>query len=275
MNPKISTGLSPLGATIPRALGSWLVRIKVPTPVVNPAMTLTGQSLATTPSLEAPEANWRTPQPKVMTGRASRPCCETAPTTRREMAAAGPVTARVVPPMRPPATPETAAVTRPTSAGTPEAKAMAKDNGTATQPTVRPAEISVNSVSLLNMCFHSGIMVLIPRKSKPSSETAFLAGALATESFSESSAFVAKLLDAMSMGGRAEFFRNFEAASGSLIEKFRVWRDLFFSSRSNEEKWKTIVLEGLAADASERTGLNRPAERCARTETLMAVDMVC
>ena len=54
------------------------------------------------------------------------------------IAAAGPVMAKVVPPNRPPATPETAAVTNPTSAGTPLATAMARLSGTATHPIVRP-----------------------------------------------------------------------------------------------------------------------------------------
>mmetsp|Transcript_22966 Transcript_22966/g.48888 ORF Transcript_22966/g.48888 Transcript_22966/m.48888 type:complete len:287 (-) Transcript_22966:440-1300(-) len=263
MNPNNSTGLRPEGAVMPSALGSWLVRMRVPTPVVNPAMTLTGQSLATTPSLVTPDANWRAPHPRVMTGRASRPWASTAPTTKREMAAAGPVTARVVPPMSPPATPETAAVTRPTSAGTPEARAIASERGTATHPTVSPAEMSVKTVSLLNMCFHSGIMVLIPRMSKPLSEAADLTGDLARVSFSSSS--VATLVEAdraMSMGGRAEFLRKL---LGVLIEKDRVvvaGRDLpgYPSSRSTEVRWKTIEPEGPdVVEASVRRGWMRPA----------------
>ena len=77
----------------------------------------------------------------------------------------GPVTARVVPPMRAPATPETAAVTSPTSAGTPLAKAMASDSGTAMHPTVNPADMSVKSVSagLVSMRFHSGNNLGMPK----------------------------------------------------------------------------------------------------------------
>mmetsp|Transcript_10599 Transcript_10599/g.31002 ORF Transcript_10599/g.31002 Transcript_10599/m.31002 type:complete len:254 (-) Transcript_10599:599-1360(-) len=229
INPSNSIGFNPEGAVIPNALGSWLVKMRVPTPVVNPAITLTGQSLATTPSLVAPEANWRAPQPRVISGRASIPCCSTAPTTSKEMAAAGPVTARVVPPINPAATPETAAVTNPTSAGTPEAKAMAKLRGTAMHPTVIPAEMSVKRVSLSNILFHSGINLPNPRMSMlDSSEAAFRTGALDGVSFSASSE--AALVEAdcfcdletMSMGGRAAFFRKVEdAALGILIEKAR------------------------------------------------------
>mmetsp|Transcript_1679 Transcript_1679/g.3356 ORF Transcript_1679/g.3356 Transcript_1679/m.3356 type:complete len:348 (-) Transcript_1679:84-1127(-) len=242
MNPSSSMGFNPEGATMPSAFGSWLVRMRVPTPVVNPAMTLTGQSLATTPSLDAPDASCRAPQPSVMSGRASRPCCSTAPTTSKEMAAAGPVTARVVPPMRPAATPETAAVTSPISAGTPEASAMARLRGTATHPTVKPAEISVKSVSLLNIFFHSGIIVPTPRMSREddgddSSETALRIGALARVSFSswstfalafaftpalvEADCFWEETLASISMGGNAAFFRKLEAALGILMEKDR------------------------------------------------------
>mmetsp|Transcript_5188 Transcript_5188/g.8191 ORF Transcript_5188/g.8191 Transcript_5188/m.8191 type:complete len:269 (-) Transcript_5188:475-1281(-) len=172
MNPSNSTGFIPAGAVIPSAFGSCPVKMSVPTPVVNPAITDTGTNLATTPSRVIPDASCRAPQPMVMMGSASNPCCSTAPTTKRLIAAAGPVTARVVPPIRPPATPETAAVTKPTSAGTPLAKAMANDRGTAMHPTVKPADTSVKMVSLLNIRFQSGIKVDKPRsqgKSFPSS----------------------------------------------------------------------------------------------------------
>ena len=85
--------------------------------------------------------------------------------TNNEIAAAGPVTANVVPPNKPPATPDTTAVTNPTSAGTPLAKAIANDNGIATHPTVNPAEISVYTVSLLNIFFHSGTKDCRPKTS--------------------------------------------------------------------------------------------------------------
>mmetsp|Transcript_10614 Transcript_10614/g.15150 ORF Transcript_10614/g.15150 Transcript_10614/m.15150 type:complete len:256 (-) Transcript_10614:597-1364(-) len=163
MNPINSMGFIPVGADIPKAFGNCPVRMSVPTPVVNPAMTETGTSLVTTPKRVTPDASWRPPQASVMKGRASSPCSLTAPTMRRLMAAAGPVTARVVPPSKPPATPETAAVTRPTSAGTPLATAMARDRGTAIQPTVRPAEMSVRRMSGLNIFFHSGIKDGIPK----------------------------------------------------------------------------------------------------------------
>mmetsp|Transcript_91730 Transcript_91730/g.137355 ORF Transcript_91730/g.137355 Transcript_91730/m.137355 type:complete len:248 (+) Transcript_91730:1488-2231(+) len=163
MYPSNSMGFMPVGATIPRAFGIWPVKMRVPTPVVKPAMTDTGTNLVTTPRRVTPDANWSPPQARVMTGRASIPCCSTAPTTRRLIAAAGPVMASVVPPNIPPATPDTAAVTSPTSAGTPLATAIAKDKGTAMQPTVRPAEISVKRVSVLNIFFHSGISLGIPK----------------------------------------------------------------------------------------------------------------
>ena len=72
------------------------------------------------------------------------------------MAAAGPVMARVVPPNRPPATPETAAVTSPTSGGTSLATAMARERGTAMHPTVIPAAMSVNTVDGLSILAYSG-----------------------------------------------------------------------------------------------------------------------
>jgi len=82
------------------------------------------------------------PLHSVMKGSAERPCVCTASHTSSEIAAAGPVIASVVPPIRPPATPATAALTNPTAGGTSLARAMARESGTATQPTAIPAETS-------------------------------------------------------------------------------------------------------------------------------------
>mmetsp|Transcript_46835 Transcript_46835/g.114217 ORF Transcript_46835/g.114217 Transcript_46835/m.114217 type:complete len:202 (+) Transcript_46835:1574-2179(+) len=126
-------------------------------------MTEIGTNLAATPRRVTPDATWRPPHASVMNGNASSPCCWTAPTMRRLMAAAGPVTANVVPPISPPATPDTAAVTNPTSAGTPDATAIASDRGTAMQPTVIPAETSANKFSDdESIFFHSGTSGGIP-----------------------------------------------------------------------------------------------------------------
>mmetsp|Transcript_2862 Transcript_2862/g.6625 ORF Transcript_2862/g.6625 Transcript_2862/m.6625 type:complete len:241 (+) Transcript_2862:1462-2184(+) len=169
-----STGLRPAGADMPSALGTCPDRMRVPTPVVKPAITDTGTSLATTPRRVTPDANCNPPVANVMKGRASRPCAWTAPTTSKLMAAAGPVTANVVPPRSPPATPETAAVTRPTSAGTPLARAIASDSGTAMQPTVIPADMSVNMVSELNMRFQSGTSDGMPKSNRKGLDLALL-----------------------------------------------------------------------------------------------------
>mmetsp|Transcript_14803 Transcript_14803/g.28185 ORF Transcript_14803/g.28185 Transcript_14803/m.28185 type:complete len:243 (+) Transcript_14803:1261-1989(+) len=160
-----SIGFKPAGAVMPSALGTCPAKMSAPTPVVNPAITETGTNLAITPTLDTPEANCNPPQASVINGNASNPCCWTAPTINKLIAAAGPVTASVVPPNRPPATPDTAAVTNPTSAGTPDANAMARFNGTATHPTVIPAEMSVRRVSRANIFRHSGHRDAIPRKS--------------------------------------------------------------------------------------------------------------
>mmetsp|Transcript_20642 Transcript_20642/g.59956 ORF Transcript_20642/g.59956 Transcript_20642/m.59956 type:complete len:267 (+) Transcript_20642:1414-2214(+) len=164
-NAIVSMGFIPAGAVIPSAFGTWPVRIIAPTPHVNPAMTETGTNFAKTPARVTPEATCKPPQAKVMKGSASSPCSVTAPTTSKLMAAAGPVIAKVVPPKRPPATPETAAVTNPTSGGTPLATAMASDRGTAMQPTAIPAETSVMSVEGLSIVFHSGRREGMPRSS--------------------------------------------------------------------------------------------------------------
>mmetsp|Transcript_3026 Transcript_3026/g.5576 ORF Transcript_3026/g.5576 Transcript_3026/m.5576 type:complete len:221 (-) Transcript_3026:252-914(-) len=162
-NPTVSIGFKPEGAVNPNALGTWPERIMVPTPVVKPAMTETGTSLAQTPRRVTPDTNCNPPHARVIKGSDSNPCSVTAPTTNKLMAAAGPVIARVVPPMRPPASPETAAVVNPTSGGTPLATAMANDRGTAMQPTVIPADTSVKSVEVLNILRQSTIKEGRPR----------------------------------------------------------------------------------------------------------------
>mmetsp|Transcript_10304 Transcript_10304/g.28966 ORF Transcript_10304/g.28966 Transcript_10304/m.28966 type:complete len:206 (+) Transcript_10304:61-678(+) len=163
--------------------------MSVPTPTVKPAMTDTGTSLATTPTRVTPDASCKPPVARVMKGSASNPWAWTAPTTSRLMAAAGPVTARVVPPKSPPAMPDTAAVTSPTSAGTPLARAMARESGTAMQPTVTPADMSVRRVDELNIFFHSGTRDGMPRFRSRGFLLVFFVGASFSSAFS-SSAFL-------------------------------------------------------------------------------------
>ena len=154
-------------------------------------MTDTGTSLATTPTRVTPDASCKPPVASVMKGSASNPWAWTAPTTSRLMAAAGPVTARVVPPKSPPAMPDTAAVTSPTSAGTPLARAMARESGTAMQPTVTPADMSVRRVDALNIFFHSGTSDGIPRSRSKGFLLVFLVATSLISSLSSfSSAFL-------------------------------------------------------------------------------------
>jgi len=79
------------------------------------------------------------------------------------MAAAGPLTARGVPPNRATAMPPTIAATSPAEGATPLARAMARESGTAMQATVIPAMQSSFSQRGETSAAHSGSRWRTPR----------------------------------------------------------------------------------------------------------------
>mmetsp|Transcript_9969 Transcript_9969/g.27881 ORF Transcript_9969/g.27881 Transcript_9969/m.27881 type:complete len:220 (+) Transcript_9969:1678-2337(+) len=98
-------------------------------------MTGTGVSFTSHPALNTPHRSWRPPTDIVIRGKAANPWWLTACATRTEIAAAGPVTASVVPPKTAATGAAMPAVTRASCGGTPLATAMAMFSGTATQMT--------------------------------------------------------------------------------------------------------------------------------------------
>jgi|GEM_PF-6155671 len=91
------------------------------------------------------------------------PCCSTTLAIKTAMAAAGPLTASGVPPNSAHTMPAMIAVIRPMPGATPDASAIARDSGTATQATVNPATKSARRCCRDSRAAHSGRSFRTPR----------------------------------------------------------------------------------------------------------------
>src|SRR5690606_38157913 len=99
----------------------------------------TGTNFINEPNPNTPESSCRAPQTIPIYRRLENPNCSTFEASNTDMAAAGPLTARGVPPNRAQTSAPTISVMSPSAGGTPDASLMASESGMATNETVRLA----------------------------------------------------------------------------------------------------------------------------------------
>ncbi len=155
-----------LGGSKPKALGSCPKKIITPIPAVKPAITGIGTNRLSFPNPNMPLISCIQPANKPIIGNAASPCFSTTLAIKTDMAAAGPLTAKGVPPNKAQTIPAITAVIKPTPGGTPEASAIANDKGIATKATVIPAIKSAAKYLGEKSAFHSGSNLERPRSSR-------------------------------------------------------------------------------------------------------------